>query len=162
MLMHLQSEAKHSKAKQSKAKRFQCTLHASLPTDYAYNHSACSWEVQSVLTTTACQCSGVAAVAWAGAAGALYAAGADRQLVRLDAGNGAVLSSFEAGKFPLSALALTPDGGRAFAASTAVAAWDPAAQRRLFKFTGHPVSNASLACFVLSANSTETLPAAML
>lgn len=85
-------------------------------------------------------CRGVAAVAWAGAAGALYAAGVDRQLVRLDPAEGAVISRFEAGRHQLSALAVTPDGSRAFAASTAVAAWDPAAQRRLCKFTGHPVS----------------------
>lgn len=78
-------------------------------------------------------------MAWAGRAGALYAAGADRHVVRLDPASGAVVGRFEAGRHPLSALAVTPDGGRAFAASAAVAAWEPQAQRRLFKFTGHPV-----------------------
>jgi U3 small nucleolar RNA-associated protein 5 len=79
------------------------------------------------------------AVAWAETVGALYTAGADRRVVRLDPGNGSVVSRFEAGQHPLAALAVTPDGRRAFAASTAVTAWDPAEQRRLFKYTGHPV-----------------------
>ena len=84
-------------------------------------------------------------MAWAETAGALYTAGADRQVVRLDPGNGSVVSRFEAGQHPLAALAVTPDGRRAFAASTAVAAWDPAEQRRLFKYTGHPVRTLSAA-----------------
>jgi hypothetical protein len=83
---------------------------------------------------------GVGAVAWGATAGALYVAGADRQLVRLNPADGSVISRFEAGHHPLAALAVTADGARAFAASTAVTAWDPAEQRRLFKYTGHPVS----------------------
>ncbi len=97
---------------------------------------------------------GVAALAWAPQAAAIFAAGADRQVVRLGAGTGAVAARFDGGKLPLTALAVTPNASHAFAASSAVAAWQPLEQRRLLKFTGHPVGAASTTIYLTSTAQT--------
>lgn len=88
---------------------------------------------------------GVGAVAWAPAAGKLLAAGSSKQLVQIAAHNGDVVSAFDAGRYPLTALGVTPDAQCAFVASAAVAAWQPLEQRRLFKFSGHTAPSRSIA-----------------
>ena len=89
-------------------------------------------------------------------AGSLYAVGGSTQVVQLAAGNGAVQDRFEAGRHPLSAVAVTADASRAFLASTVVGAWDLSELHRLFKFTGHPVSSISvLTIFAVRTGSAE-------
>lgn len=78
-------------------------------------------------------------MAWAPTAGKLFAAGSSKQLVELATHNGDVESAFDAGRYPLTALGVSPDAQCACLASAAVAVWQPLQQRRLFKFSGHAV-----------------------
>lgn len=82
---------------------------------------------------------GVGAVAWAPTAGKLFTAGSSKQLVELATLNGDVVSAFDAGRYPLTALGVSPDAQCACIASAAVAVWQPLQQRRLLKFSGHAV-----------------------
>lgn len=87
---------------------------------------------------------GVGAVAWASEAAGLFAAGSSKQLIQLEAKGGTVVSAFDAGRNPLTALSVTPDARSAFVASAAVAAWQPLEQRRMHKFSGHAAAARSI------------------
>jgi hypothetical protein len=84
---------------------------------------------------------GVTSVSYStGAAAAIYTAGADGYISKLEPHSGQVTSRVKAGKHGLTGLAVDAAGRKALTGSSSLALWDLQSQERLCKFTGHPVS----------------------
>lgn len=82
---------------------------------------------------------GVTAVACSSSDDSLiYATGASKQVVALDAATGEVRSTFEVSKHAVSCLALSPDHASVFLGGSSLALWNLKAEERRAKYTGHP------------------------
>ncbi len=70
---------------------------------------------------------------------AFVALGGQHSIVQLSAASGAIQDSWEAGKHPLSAMAMSHDGSQCVLAGALVDVWGPATQARVLRFSGHAV-----------------------
>jgi len=77
---------------------------------------------------------------------AFVALGGQHSIVQLSAASGAIQDSWEAGKHPLSAMAMSHDGSRCVLAGALVDVWDPATKARGFRFSGHAVRRIAYLC----------------
>eukprot|EP00198_Chlamydomonas_reinhardtii_P003632 XP_001692968.1 predicted protein [Chlamydomonas reinhardtii] len=64
--------------------------------------------------------------------------GPNCSLVSVGVEDGAVKKRFEASKYPITAIALAPDGKHVFGGGSTMQLWDVTSEERAAKYTGHP------------------------
>ncbi|KAG2426863.1 hypothetical protein HYH02_014716 [Chlamydomonas schloesseri] len=81
---------------------------------------------------------GVKSLVFSAGQGAILATGANCSLVSIGVEDGAVKKRFEASKYPITAIALAPDGKHVFGGGSTMQLWDVTSEERAAKYTGHP------------------------
>ncbi|GFR42926.1 hypothetical protein Agub_g3822 [Astrephomene gubernaculifera] len=81
---------------------------------------------------------GVKSLAFSADQGVILATGSSCSIVTLSADSGEVKKRFEASKYPITCMALSPDGKHVFGGGSSMQLWNVEQQERAAKYTGHP------------------------
>ncbi|CAN6325488.1 unnamed protein product [Urochloa humidicola] len=91
-----------------------------------------------------CHPGGVTAVAYSKHGRSVYTAGADGMVCRIDASDGSVMGKFRSSSKAISALAVSSDGNILATAAGQLRTFDTSDNKKIQKFSGHPVSVRSM------------------